>query len=226
MSSQPGKGGTLVASNPHLCPPHAPLIPFGHASAGNILEIASSDRVQLLNDHWTYSSLESLDSGGKSFSHPDFDDSNWDSLSWGKSRVDDSAEIQATSRIYRKTFELTPTWEDLYLYLRFSGFQSDFMLWVNGHPVGQSQGGSFAEFDLKPFLSPGINTLAVKVPSSGSTPEPRMDTFQEVYVVARPELFVEDLFASTILGKKFQTGRISLELDVAKRERSPNGNFG
>jgi beta-galactosidase/beta-glucuronidase len=65
---------------------------------------------------------------------------------------------------YRRTFELPDAWRDRRVFLVFEGVDSAFHLWVNGEPVGYSQGSRLpAEFDITPHVRAGQNTVAVRV---------------------------------------------------------------
>nr|WP_238710320.1 glycoside hydrolase family 2 TIM barrel-domain containing protein [Oceanipulchritudo coccoides] len=70
---------------------------------------------------------------------------------------------------YRREFELPDSWKHAdgagdSIFLHFEGVESAFYLWVNGKPVGYSQGSRTpAEFNVSKFLIPGVNTIAVEV---------------------------------------------------------------
>ncbi|MCD6286748.1 MAG: DUF4981 domain-containing protein, partial [Anaerolineae bacterium] len=65
---------------------------------------------------------------------------------------------------YRTTFEVPAGWEGREIFIRFEGVDSGFHLWLNGEPIGYSQGSRMpAEFFLTPYLQAGKNTLALEV---------------------------------------------------------------
>jgi len=52
---------------------------------------------------------------------------------------------------YRRNFELPQEWAEREIFVRFGGVRSAFYVWVNGHPVGYSQGSRLpAEFRITP----------------------------------------------------------------------------
>ena len=224
-SSQPGQSRSVAADNRFLCPPHATLIPFDQAREGDILAIASSNRVQMLNDHWTYHDLDLLDPGEEAYVNPDFNDASWQSISWDEELPKRHADTTISSKVYRKTFTIKPSWNNLHPFIRFAGIQTDFVLWVNGALVGESKGRDFAEFDLGQFLQTDVNTLVIKTESSSKKTHPEAALFRDVFLVGRPDLFVEDIYTTTLLGKKFQTGRITLELTVAQKGEKNQRQF-
>lgn len=66
---------------------------------------------------------------------------------------------------YRRQFTLPDGWmSDGRTFLRFDGVQSAFYVWINGQRAGYSQGSMEAsEFDITPYLKPGVNDIAVEV---------------------------------------------------------------
>ena len=66
---------------------------------------------------------------------------------------------------YRRTFDLPAGWETTgQTFLRFDGVMSAFHVWINGQPVGYSQGSmEQSEFNVTPYLQAGTNQIAVEV---------------------------------------------------------------
>ncbi len=65
---------------------------------------------------------------------------------------------------YVRTFELPAAWDGKSVFVNFGGVESAFYLWVNGSPVGYSQDSKVpADFELTPFLKPGLNSMALQV---------------------------------------------------------------
>lgn len=96
---------------------------------------------------------------------------------------------------YLTDFTLPADWKNNEIFLHFDGVYSAFYVWVNGRKVGYSQGANNdAEFDITPYVKPGINKLAVEVYrwSDGSYLEDQ-DMFRlsgihrDVYLTAVPK---------------------------------------
>ena len=67
---------------------------------------------------------------------------------------------------YRRPFQVPGFWSlSTQLRLRFDGVDSAYHVWVNGQPVGYSQGSrNAAEFDISPHVNrAGVNELVVRV---------------------------------------------------------------
>ncbi|THV36424.1 glycoside hydrolase family 2 TIM barrel-domain containing protein [Glycomyces buryatensis] len=141
---------------------------------------------------------------------------------------------------YRRTFTLPADWPaDGRTLLRFEGVDSCFAVWVNGVRLGDGKGSRLpTEFDATAHLTPGENTVAVRVHqwSSGSYLEDQ-DTwwlsgiFRPVSLLHRPEGGLDDVFAhadydhatglGTLLVEATGAGRVSvpeLGIDIATGE--------
>lgn len=136
-----------------------------------------------LNGRWKFCFLESpFFEIAERFSSPAFDDapwvqidvpSEWEFSGYGKPHYTDvetvfpvtDEPLPATHNptgLYRRTF-LLPEGASRVL-LRFDGVESGFHVFVNGSPVGYSQGSRcISEFDITAFVRPGENLLAVRV---------------------------------------------------------------
>lgn len=65
---------------------------------------------------------------------------------------------------YRRDFRIPQDWMGRRVILHFAGVRSAFHVWVNGSPVGYSQGSKTpAEFDISDLARSGANVLAVEV---------------------------------------------------------------
>ena len=66
--------------------------------------------------------------------------------------------------LYGRPFNLPRKWASRRTIICFEGVESAFYLWVNGQPVGYSQGSRLpAELDLTPYVRPGENMLVAMV---------------------------------------------------------------
>ena len=109
------------------------------------------------------------------------------------------------SGIYTRQFNIPTDWLDRQVYICFDGVESAFYLWVNGQPVGYSQGSRLpAEFDLTGYIHPGENSLTALVIrwSDGSYLEDQdhwwmAGIYRDVYLYAKPKVHIFDFFART-----------------------------
>ena len=117
---------------------------------------------------------------------------------------------------YRMNFDLPEEWQGRQVFLHFDGVESAFYLWINGKKVGYSQGSRTpAEFNIKEYLQPGANTLAVEVYrwSDGSYLECqdfwRMSgIFRDVYLFSTPSLHIRDFEVKSELDENYHNGRL------------------
>ena len=113
---------------------------------------------------------------------------------------------------YRTDFEVPTGWYNRQIFIHFGGVKSAFYLWVNGQKVGYSQGGMTpAEFNIKPYLLFGENTLAVEVYgcSDGSYLECQdmwrlAGIFRDVYLFATPHVHLRDFFIWCDLDEQYR----------------------
>ncbi len=123
---------------------------------------------------------------------------------------------------YRHDFEVPADWSGRNLYLHFGAVSSAFYLWVNGHPVGYSQGSKTpAEFDVTADVHPGTNTLAAEVYRWSDASYLEDQDFwrlsgitRDVYLYARPRVHVADFFARAGLGPEYRDGRLSVDVSL------------
>ncbi|MDE5747750.1 MAG: beta-galactosidase [Acetatifactor sp.] len=121
---------------------------------------------------------------------------------------------------YVKIFDLDPALRGKPVRICFEGAEQALYLWLNGEFIGYAED-SFtpSEFDLTPYIREQGNVLAVEVHkrSTASYLEDQdffrfFGIFRSVYLYARPELHVEDLWAKPRLHRDNTTGSLELEL--------------
>lgn len=101
---------------------------------------------------------------------------------------------------YVRTFQLPEDWKGKQVFLYFGGVESAFYLWVNGEAVGYSQDSKIpAEFDISPYLVPGLNTVALAVLRfcDGTWLEDQdywhvSGIFRSVGLFAKPQMHIRD----------------------------------
>ncbi len=121
--------------------------------------------------------------------------------------------------LYRRDFNVSESWQDNKVFIRFEGVESAFYVCVNGKEVGYSQGSRLtAEFDITDHVKSGKNTLTVKVYkwSDGSYLEDQdmwwlSGIFRDVYLVATPKVHVFDYTVQTILDDKYEDAILNFE---------------
>ena len=102
---------------------------------------------------------------------------------------------------YRRDFDIPAEWDGKAVYIHFDGIYSAFHVWINGRPVGYSQGSNNdAEFDITGYVRRGANTVAVEVVrwSDGSFLEDQDMVFlsgihRDVWLYAAPRTCIRDL---------------------------------
>ena len=120
---------------------------------------------------------------------------------------------------YRKSFMIPADWKGQQVYLHVGSATSNLMVWVNGKYVGYSEDAKMAaEFDITPYLVPGKeNLVAMQVMRwcDGSYLEDQdfwrfTGIAREVYMYARPQVRVDDLFILPDLDKNYKNGTLKI----------------
>jgi beta-galactosidase/beta-glucuronidase len=206
--------------------PHASLIPFEDEESALRGERGDCPWFMPLNGTWRFCYSDSPESSPVEFYAESFDDtewdripvpSNWQILGYGRPhytnvvypfpvdppRVPD----ENPTGCYRNEFTVPESWKNHEVLLVFQGVDSAFDVWVNGRPVGYSQGSRLAsEFDITSHILRGKNLLAVRVYqwSDGSYLEDQdmwwlSGIFREVYLLAPPPVHIRDFSVQTEL---------------------------
>ncbi len=124
---------------------------------------------------------------------------------------------------YVTFFEVPKAWEGMGLRVRFHGVESGFALWLNGTFVGYSED-SFtpSEFDLTPFLTDGVNRLAVldfKFTNGSWLEDQDMfrlsGIFRDVEIYPVPAVHIEDVHIISDLNDTFTTGLLKARVKVS-----------
>ncbi|MFB6150641.1 MAG: glycoside hydrolase family 2 TIM barrel-domain containing protein [Haloarculaceae archaeon] len=209
-------------------PARAHLVPYHDRESAVAGDREASQWFTLLNGAWRFDFADRPAEAPDGFADPDFDASDWDRLSvpghWQTQGYGDphytnveypfpvdppNVPDENPTGSYRRTFTVPESWEGRRVVLRFEGVDSACRVWVNGERVGFSRGSRLpAEFDVTEHVSPGENTLAVRVRkwSAGSYLEDQ-DTwwlsgiFRDVSLYAAPAVNVADLDVRTDPGE-------------------------
>lgn len=125
---------------------------------------------------------------------------------------------------YRRKFTLPENYNGRRIILHFGAVKSAFYVYLNGRYIGYSQGSMTpAEFDITSFIKSGENTLAVRVMRfSDATYLENQDMwifsgiYREVYIVAEPEITIEDIYAAATLDEAYTDGILDLQVTLSK----------
>lgn len=124
---------------------------------------------------------------------------------------------------YRKMVTVPADWKGERIYLHVGSATSNLMVWVNGKFVGYSEDSKVsAEFDLTKYLTPGKeNLIAMQVMRwcDGSYLEDQdfwrfTGIAREVYLYARPQGHIADLFITPDLVNNYQDGTLEVKLNA------------
>ena len=125
---------------------------------------------------------------------------------------------------YRKEITVPADWKGERIYLHVGSATSNLYVWVNGKFVGYSEDSkTAAEFDLTKYLKPGQkNLIAMQVMRwcDGSYLEDQdfwrfTGIAREVYLYARPQAHVQDIFITPDLVNNYQDGTLNVKLNLA-----------
>ena len=120
---------------------------------------------------------------------------------------------------YRKSFVVPADWKGEQIYLHVGSATSNLMVWVNGKYVGYSEDSKVAaEFNITPYLTPGKeNLVAMQVMRwcDGTYFEDQdfwrfTGIAREVYMYARPQMRVDDLFILPDLDKNYKNATLKI----------------
>ena len=120
---------------------------------------------------------------------------------------------------YRRSFMVPADWKGQQVYLHVGSATSNLMVWVNGKYVGYSEDAKMAaEFDITSYLTPGKeNLVAMQVMRwcDGSYLEDQdfwrfTGIAREVYMYARPQARIDDLFIVPDLDKNYKNATLNI----------------
>lgn len=124
---------------------------------------------------------------------------------------------------YRKSFFIPENWKGQKIYIHVGSATSNLSVWVNGKFVGYSEDSKVAaEFDLTKYLKPGEdNLICMQVMRwcDGSYFEDQdfwrfTGIAREVYLYARPESRLADLFITPDLTDNYTNGTLNVHISA------------
>lgn len=222
---------------------HAPLAPYVNLEEALIRDQEAAAYYQSLNGTWKFNWVSTVAEAPTDFYKNEsmvraWDDievpSNWQMKDYGHpmfrnvtmefpEKPPHVPEYYNPVGSYFRTFEVSSDWDGRQLFLHFEGVKSASYVWINGQEVGYNQGGfEPAEYDVTKFISPGKNTLAVKVLrySDGSFLENQdmwrlSGIYRNVYLFAAPKLHMRDYYISTDFDERYVNAMLKVEVDAA-----------
>ncbi len=250
MPLPPDNAGALPDwENPALLhrnrePARAASIPFADRETALTGERGASPYFKLLNGTWSFRYVSSPLQVPDNFFADDCGVSGWDALpvpsNWQMHGYGvpnytnvaypypvDPPHVPQENPVglYRRTFTLPAAWSGRQVFLVFEGVNAAFYLWVNGRPIGYSQGTHIpAEFNITSYLRPGANLVAVQVFQwcDGSYLEDQdfwrlSGIFRDVYLIAAPAAHIRDARVRTRFDSSFTDA--VLDLTVSARNQ-------
>ena len=230
----------------------ATLVPFADEASALVRERNTSPFFKLLNGQWRFFYAPTIQALPTGFETADFEDTQWDTIpvpsnwqmhGYGKPNYTNVAYPYPVDPphvpqenpvgLYRRGFSLPAHWGGRHVFLTFEGVDSAFYVWLNGHPVGYSQGAHIpSEFNLTPYLVQGENSLVVQVFqwSDGSYLEDqdmwRMSgIFRDVYLTATPAVHLRDVRIRTPLSKDYKDATLDVQVSLRNYTARPMSGF-
>lgn len=124
---------------------------------------------------------------------------------------------------YRRTFRIPESWRGQRIYMHVGSATSNLALWVNGKAVGYSEDSKIeAEFDVTPYVTAGKDALfAMQIMRwcDGSYLEDQdlcryTGIAREVYLYARPQSSVADIFITPDLVNSYKDGALDIRIQT------------
>lgn len=239
MHQQPDWENLAVLQRKRL-PEHAWFFSYDSVSRALTYQREASS-IKLLNGRWKFYYADSPYEAPAHFYEQDYDTSHWEDIpvpsSWqmqGYGRPHytnvqypfpvDPPHIptENPTGCYRRTFVVPESWTERKIVLRFEGVDSAFHVWINGHKAGYSQGSrTGSAFNITSLVTKGENTIAVRVYqwSDGSYIEDQdmwwlSGIFRDVYLIAKPQTSVQDVFIQAKLDENYENGVLDIETTI------------
>jgi beta-galactosidase len=123
---------------------------------------------------------------------------------------------------YVRFISIPSDWKNKRVFIHFGAARSAMYVWINGQRVGYSQGSKTpAEFDITRYIQPGKNKISCEIYrfSDGSYLEGQdywkiSGLERDVYLYARPEIQIRDIFIHADLDSNYQNGLFSVDIEI------------
>lgn len=222
---------------------HALMLPFD--TQEEALSGEESRYKLSLNGMWKFYWQRGIKNQPESFELASFDDSHWDEIkvpsvwqtegysvpyyyastfpkafSRSKSKIPSIDRNMQEIGLYRRRFTLDESFEGREVFLHFGAAKAALEVYVNGEPVGYSQGSMTPhEFNVTRLLKKGENIVAARVYrySDGSYLEDQdmwwlCGIYREVYLYSEPKLCLRDFYIQTDFDIDFKDSDLSLKM--------------
>jgi beta-galactosidase len=223
--------------------PHARFVPYHSIESARAGDPSKSNYYQLLNGRWKFRLVDHPDKAPADFPAFNDGEAGWKEIDvpsdWQMFGYDYPIYTNITypfghpdppfirseynpTGLYHTDFEIPDSWKDHRIFIHFGAVNSALYLWGNGKMVGYSQDSKTpAEFDITELVKPGANQLAAKVIRwcDGSYLEDqdfwRLSGIErDVFLVATPQIRIEDFFVKADLDSDFRNGIFALKVDL------------
>jgi beta-galactosidase len=223
--------------------PHVQFHAYPTAELAKTFEKAKSPWYSLLNGDWKFNFVEKPADRPVDFYKNDYDVSKWKTIAVPSNWEMKGYSLPLYTNVtypfpknppfiphddnpvgsYRRTFQISPTWDGRETYLTFDGVNSAYYVWVNGIKVGYSQDSrTSVAFNITKMIKPGENQIAVEVYRwcDGSYLEDqdfwRMSgIFRNVYLTSRNKTHIRDFKVDTHLDAEYKNAVLKLDFEVA-----------
>ncbi|WP_234122786.1 glycoside hydrolase family 2 TIM barrel-domain containing protein [Clostridium hydrogenum] len=217
-------------------------IPYADAETAFNKKRGESPYYKTLNGSWKFKYYKSVKLVDEGFYNEDSYVNDWDNLivpfCWQVNGYDECQYTNTNYPIpcdppyvpnenpagtYVREFNIAENWKGKSKYVMFEGVNSCFYLWINGAFVGYSQGSRMpAEFDITNYVRSGKNRMSVLVLKwcDGTYLEDQdlwrfSGIFRDVYLLARDEAHVIDVFTKQELSEDFEAASLNCEIETA-----------
>lgn len=128
---------------------------------------------------------------------------------------------------YHKEFNIPTSWKDKEIILSSDGTKGAAYFYLNGQFLGMTKDSKLpARFNITKLARPGKNVLAIQIHRfSDATYLEGQDFWRmtglerDVYVYARPKLYLADFFAHTSLDETYKEGEFTLDVIVSNSKK-------
>lgn len=234
-------------------PPHATFFSYADEQAAVAGEADESPWFESLNGQWKFRWSKTADRRPKDFYKPQYDVSGWEEISvpsnWDLQGFDTPlftniryphpvnppkvGKLWQPVGSYRRSFDVPANWQGRQTFIHFDGIMSAGYVWINGQMVGYHEDSMTpAEFNITKFLRPGKNEVAVEVYrwSDGSYLEDQdmwrlAGIYRDVYLVARPQTYIHDIFARTDFDDQYHDAELSLSVVLRDMHLDRGGRY-
>ncbi len=226
----------------------APRASFFASESLNIIEKENSKRYTSLNGDWKFHWVKDPKQRPATFQNESFDDSDWTTIpvpaNWEvegfghpiylderypfTTKWPDAPTDYNPVGTYRKFIELSKGFLSEDIILHFAAAKSAMYVYVNGNYVGYSQGSKTpAEFNITKYVKEGKNLIALQMFRWSDASYLESQDFlrlsgieRDVYLYARPKVFVSDYHSYTNLDDGYKDGIFKNTISIINNNSS------